>query len=179
MHPINFRLHKRQQRTLRLSTIMTEGNEAVACECRRLVQIATTIPVQSRLSAAAIVTLKVNKTKNCILKNFLQNDRNGSTNAKCATFAHWRIFFMDTSAPSQDNKVGLATQHCLTLAIPVDVAKLLELLELFGGGGPKRVAELFAGANPHSAVGGAKLNNRAAGWFISQTRSSLQTTCFW
>jgi deferrochelatase/peroxidase EfeB len=76
---------------------------------------------------------------------------------------------MDTSAPSQDNKVGLATQHCLTLAIPVDVAKLLELLELFGGGGPKRVAELFAGANPHSAVGGAKLNISPGGGLVHFT----------
>ena len=82
---------------------------------------------------------------------------------------------MDTSTPSQSTPVdpGLATQHCLTLAIPVDVLKLLELLKKFGGGGPKRVAELFANANPHSAVGEAKLNISPGGGLVHFTDAVL------
>jgi hypothetical protein len=51
------------------------------------------IPSGAASNAAATATLKLNKTKNCISKNFLQSDRNGSTNVGCATFAHWRIFY--------------------------------------------------------------------------------------
>src|SRR3954471_21198178 len=58
-------------------------------------------PVPSCLECGSNCDVKVNKTKNCILRKFLQSDRNGSTNVGCATFAHWRIFYGPFSPASK------------------------------------------------------------------------------
>src|SRR3954466_3423041 len=120
-------------------------------------------PVRSCLEGSSNCDVKVNKTKNCILRNFLQSDRNGSTNVGCATFAHWRIF-MDTSVPSESTvDPGLAVQHCLTLSIPVTVEGHEALR---ANGDVKRIAEAFRGATKPAVAGDPTLNISPGGGLV-------------
>ncbi|MHB8271094.1 hypothetical protein [Bradyrhizobium sp.] len=72
---------------------------------------------------------------------------------------------MNVSAPGQKDKIdpGLATQHCLTLAIPL---KPLAYDLLLDSGDAKRFAELFAKTVPHATTPPAKLNISPGGGLV-------------
>jgi deferrochelatase/peroxidase EfeB len=87
-----------------------------------------------------------------------------------ARHLHIGGFFMNVSAPAQKDKIdpGLATQHCLTLAIPL---KPLAYDLLLDSGDAKRFAELFAKTVPHATTpdattAAAKLNISPGGGLV-------------
>src|SRR4051812_49314759 len=94
--PDQLQIAQTQAKAMIRPAIMAEGNEAVCCKCGRFVQVATANRFPLALSAAVITTPALNKTQNCISKNFLQNDRNAPPMSG-ARHLHIGGFFMDTS----------------------------------------------------------------------------------